>query len=491
MKNKFNIFDLFFRIKRKKEKIKEQEKKEKEQLIINNQIKDDEYFVDPFITPIPFFTEKNDIKNKNDKKQLINDQQNKNNEYFIDPFIDTVPIFVEKKEIKKKKKKIEEEKDDPIFKEQQKDKIIETNTNIDNITIIKNAIVEEVEKNIKEDFYQLNKIKYELEKIKKEEEKELELEEVNNLIIRLDELIKRFEKLKKEFYKKNYDKINEFGFNNKYINDLIQEYKTSLKNSNIVSDGLIQIEQIEEYIDIINNLVIIEEDTHNINNNLESKKEELNIADKDMSEFEQKYTDINKITNYINTFSEEQETIINDIEKKIEESTKITKRAEYQTDLIINYSKLLSSTLLMAATTIIPQTKTGNMLKIGLIVTAVANMTKVVKSSTKETKTTTSISNIDYSKNITSSLESVNDMDTMIQNSLNDIKYMRQSFQNEFEQYKNVMSEYTDMLAKLDSVEKELVVKQKLAKNYESKLSDTLEKNNVKVKRLEEDYKSH
>ena len=145
----------------------------------------------------------------------------------------------------------------------------------------------------------------------------------------------------------------------------------------------------------------------------------------------------------------------------------------------------------MAATTIIPQTKTGNMLKIGLIVTAVANMTKVVKSSTKETKTTTSISNIDYSKNITSSLESVNDMDTMIQNSLNDIKYMRQSFQNEFEQYKNVMSEYTDMLAKLDSVEKELVVKQKLAKNYESKLSDTLEKNNVKVKRLEEDYKSH
>ena len=77
-------------------------------------------------------------------------------------------------------------------------------------------------------------------------------------------------------------------------------------------------------------------------------------------------------------------------------------------------------------------------------------------------------------------------MDTMIHKSLNDIKYMKQSFISEFGPYKNVMSEYASMLSKLDSIEKELIVKQRLAKTYESKLNDVLEKNNVKVKRLED-----
>lgn len=455
MKNKFNIFDLFFGIKRKKEKIKEQEKKEKEQkqIRINNHNKDAEYFVDPFITPIPFFDEKNKkIKTKTDEK--------------ID--------------------KIDKEEDIVL------EEVITPPSYTDNTLIIKNAIIEEVEKNIKEDFYQLKKIKNELEIIQKEEEeKELELEEINQLIIKLQELIKKFEKLKKDFYKKNYDKINDFGLNNKYINDLIQEYKNSLKNNNVATDSLFQIKQIEEYIEIINNLASIEEDSYHLNNNLNDKKEELEIVDKDMNKFEDKYTDIDKITKYVDSFSKEQDSIITEIENKVEQSTKITKTAEYKTDLIIDYSKLLSSTLLMATTAIIPQTKTGNMLKLGLIVAAVANMTKVVKMSTKESKVTTRISKIDYSDSIKSSLVNINDMDTIIHNSLNDIKYMKQSFVNEFEPYKNVIKEYSSMLVKLDSLEKELIVKQQLAKTYETKLNNVLEKNNVKVKRLEEEYKNH
>lgn len=461
MKNKFNIFDLFFRTKRKKEKIKGQEKKEKEQIIINNKNNVDEYFVDPFIPPIPFFTEENKLKKKKDET--------------IDKPKITIPVKDDtKKELK--------EENNTILKNEE---ITITTTAVDNIVPIEKAIIDEVEKNIKEDLYELNKIKYELEIIKKEEEKELKLEEINNLIIQLDKLIKRFEKVKKEFYKKNYDKID-FDFNNSAISDLIEEYIIYIKNNNIASDSLIQIRQIEEYIDIINNLVSIEEDSHILNNDLTNKKETLNIKDKELDDFDKKYTNIDKITKYIDTFSKEQETIIKEIENKVNQSTKITKKAEYQTNLIIDYSKLLSSTLLMATTTIIPQTKTGNMLKIGLIITSVANMSKVIKTSTKESKVTTHISKIDYSDNIKSSLENINDMDIMINNSLSDIKYMKQLFKSEFEQYKDCINEYTSMLTKLDSIEKELIVKQHLAKTYESKLNEIKEKNNVKVKRLEE-----
>jgi len=472
MKNKFNIFDLFFSTKRKKDKIKKQEKKEKEQIIISNNTSnknnDIEYFVDPFITPIPFFTEENKLKKKKEE--------------VVDKLKTTTPV---KEEIKEDKENIKEEKldNDTIF---QNEEITITKTAVDNIVSIENAIIEEIEKDIKEDLYELNRIKYELEIIKKEEEKELNLEEINNLIIQLNKLIKRFEKLKKQFYKKNYDKINDFDFNNIDINDLIQEYKTSIKNNNIISNSLIQIRQIEEYLDIINNLVRIEEDSRTLNNDLTNKKETLNIKEKELDDFEKRYTDIDKVTTYIDTFSKEQETIIKEIENKVTQSTKITKKAEYQSSLIIDYSKLLSSTLLMATTSIIPQTKTGNMLKIGLIIASVANMSKVVKTSTKESKVTTTITNIDYIDNIKASLENISDMDVMINNSLNDIKHMKQLFKSEFEQYKDCISEYSSMLAKLDSIEKELIVKQNLAKTYETKLNEIKEKNNVKVKRLEE-----
>jgi len=220
MKNKFNIFDLFFSTKRKKDKIKKQEKKEKEQIIISNNTSnknnDIEYFVDPFITPIPFFTEENKLKKKKEE--------------VVDKLKTTTPV---KEEIKEDKENIKEEKldNDTIF---QNEEITITKTAVDNIVSIENAIIEEIEKDIKEDLYELNRIKYELEIIKKEEEKELNLEEINNLIIQLNKLIKRFEKLKKQFYKKNYDKINDFDFNNIDINDLIQEYKTSIKNNNII-----------------------------------------------------------------------------------------------------------------------------------------------------------------------------------------------------------------------------------------------------------------
>lgn len=462
MKNKFDIWDLFFRVKRKKEKIKDKEKKEKEKVIINYINENKDQYIYPDTTPTPFFVEENKSQDKTKKDKRIS------------------TLVLE---------------EDKIKKETNEDEVIEINLpikeNIDNTISIKNRIIEEIEKNLKEDYYRLNNIKYELSTIKKEEEKELSLDEVNNLIEKLNALIKQFEKLKREFYKNNYDKINELGIDDKYINELIIEYKTALKNNDIESAGLIQIKEIEEYIDILNNIAVIEDDSYKINEDLSSKLQELNITDKEMDEFEQKYNNMEKITRYINAFSNEQENIINNIEKKVAQSTKITKKAEYQTDLIIDYSKLLSSTLLMATTAMIPQTKTGNMLKIGLIVAAIANMSRIVKTSTKEAKVTTYISKIDYSSSIKSSLGNISDMDTLIYNSLNDIKYMRQSFKSEFEQYKNVMSEYASMLSKLDSIEKELIVKQQLAKTYENKLNDVLEKNNVKVKRLEEEYKNH
>ena len=92
-------------------------------------------------------------------------------------------------------------------------------------------------------------------------------------------MIKKFERIKKDFYNKNYDKINIVNLNDPYINDLINDYKENIKNNNLGIIGLLPIKEIEEYIQIINNIILIENKSYNINNQVEDKKEELEIKD--------------------------------------------------------------------------------------------------------------------------------------------------------------------------------------------------------------------
>ena len=71
MKNKFDIWDLFFRVKRKKEKIKDKEKKEKEKVIINYINENKDQYIYPDTTPTPFFVEENKSQDKTKKEKKI------------------------------------------------------------------------------------------------------------------------------------------------------------------------------------------------------------------------------------------------------------------------------------------------------------------------------------------------------------------------------------------------------------------------------------
>ena len=144
----------------------------------------------------------------------------------------------------------------------------------------------------------------------------------------------------------------------------------------------------------------------------------------------------------------------------------------------------------MATTAIIPPTKNGNLLKIGLIASSVAGLSSVVRMSTKEKKVITKIDYIDYEQNIKSSINNINDIDKTITKSLKDIKELKKDFTKEFAKYKNIIPGYTELLVKLDTLEKDLITKSNIAKEYDQKLQTVLKENNVKVKRLEEKHVS-
>lgn len=372
------------------------------------------------------------------------------------------------------------------IKEQPKEEI--KKDDYDNQT--KLSTLDEMEIMIKKNYYELENIKYELQIIKIEKDNEVETKKIDELTQKLIELMKRLEELKKDFFNKNYKDLYKGYTSDEYINQLINEYKLAIKENDVNNASILQVKQIEEYINIINEIINVEIEADKEKEKLDIKKEELDIRDTDFDKLKNDYKVVDKINDYVEKFVKEQDYIISDIEYKVKNSTNITKSVEYKTELVVNYSKILTSTLLLATTNIIPQTRRGNLLKLGLIVGAIGNLSSVVKPRLKENKTIIKVTYTDYGREIESKIDSLDNVTLTINKAITDINDLRQTFEKEFKEYANLIPEYKDMIIKLSTIEKDLIVKKALIKDYNQKLDNTLNKNNVKVKSLTEDYPS-
>lgn len=389
-------------------------------------------------------------------------------------------------EIKKQDQK-NEEKDEITLKEEV-NKDFDLNDKLDNDVAIITNTLDEIEKMLRINYNEIQNIKYELEQLEEKEEDEILLEEVEKLIEELNKLIKKFEEIKKDFYHQNFKEIHNHSTNDNYIGLLIEEYKTSLKDNNIKQSELLQIKQIEEYISLINSIIDIEKDKDKLDEKLNDKKEKFEYRDSEFDILKDKTEDVEKVNEYINKFSNEYDLIIKEIEYKIKNSTTVTKKAEYKAEVAINYTRLLTSTLLLGSSVAIPFNRSGNLLKMGLMMASVAGIASSIRTRTRETKTTTTISYIDYKNNILANINNVNDMSLMIDKAIVDIKDIRNEFMKEIGEYIDEIPEFYTLMSDLDSVEKDLLSKQTIAKEYDKKLEIVLEENNVKVKRLEEEF---
>lgn len=376
--------------------------------------------------------------------------------------------------------------EEPIINELSNEDITK-NTVIDDITV-KNDALAEIEKMLRSDQYEIEHIKYELDTIKKEEEKEQTLEEIQKLIDRLNALIKKFEKIKNDFFTKYYDEIEINSNSDNYIKHLIEEYKTALKTDRIKDATILEIKQIEEYISVINEIIELENDTSKLNDTLENKEENIIEINKDFDKSDDDYKKIDKINDYIDKFAKEQNSIITDIEKKVSNQESVTKIVEYQSEIVTNYTQSFASILAMAASSLIPPTKTGNILKTALMSGAIAGIVKSRKLVMKESKVTTITNYIDYEKEILNSINNVNDVSLTVDATLLNIKDLKKDLEHDFKDYSDSIPNFYNMMVKLDSIEKDLIVKSQMIKDFDKKLEKIKKENNDKVKKIEIDY---
>lgn len=343
-------------------------------------------------------------------------------------------------------------------------------------------IIEAFEKIIKDDLYELEEIKYELDVLSKDEDNSFETKEVEELKEKLEVLISKFEKIKDKYY--NAHDNNILDIDDAYIYDLLLQYKEEIKDSDVMNDLEKEISKAEEYISIMDQIINVEASTDEMNDKLDDKLDEFEIRDEEFEKMKDEYQDIEAIKNMVEEFNYEQESIFNDLQKKVDESEKITKKVETDTHLVTNLNKLIEAALLISMSKKIPPTPRGNLIKLGIITASMKTASQFI--TTKETRREiTTINFKDYCGSISRSIIDINTVTGKIDDSLIDIKNIKSRFAKECEEYRGQVKEFDELFNNINNIENELEQKRRIAIRYSNDFKKLLNKNNVKVKRLE------
>lgn len=345
------------------------------------------------------------------------------------------------------------------------------------------SIIEAIEKIIKEDIYELEKIEYELEVLKEKEDKEENVEEVQKLKEELQELIKKLEQIKEKYEYLPYDSNLSLLIDDEYIYSLVSEYKDTMKDEKIVESINSDIRKIEEYISIIDKIINIEKEEENLDKLIDEKMDDLDIRDLEFEKMKEDYADIEAIDKYIQDFSYDQEKIINELNRKIQDSISIQTKIEKEINLVPQFNKLIEAALLIAVSKKLPPTLGGNLMKANLMVNAIFIASNFIKTEEKEKKITI-VKYSDYSKDIIYSINATSEATTNINKALINIKDMQELFKKEC--YGANIPEYDEFMKNIINLEKELREKRSIINKYNKDFNYMLTDHNVKIKRLEE-----
>ncbi len=359
-------------------------------------------------------------------------------------------------------------------------------TNVDGLELIELAIIEEIDTILNNDLEELNDIKYQLDVLSEHEEDEVLLENVEKIERELKEVVARFEEVKKKYehlYKKADLKITE-KVNTTGMSNTIATYMDEVKNGLLANNPFKQIDTIEEFITIINNIIEIERQKEIVNKSINNKLIDYDIRDEEFIKLQERYANISKINESIEKYNIEVNNIINDLNTKINNSVDVSKRIEIINSIVPDVNQMMKATILLSSSEMIPPTPIGFLFKASLFVTAAHMMAEAFtpKEEQKEIKT---IKVKDYTNDINvnkSNLKTtLNDIDI----AFTELNLMKDTFEKEFNKYKNKIPEYDTLLQNVLRMEKELTRQQNIIYDYNNKFDEALDLNNEKVKILE------
>lgn len=335
-------------------------------------------------------------------------------------------------------------------------------------------IVEEYENNLKDARKDLRDLTFEYNLLEQQTNQAMNSAETEELLEKLNTVIKRVEELKKLLQIEN---ISQYDANDLYalIEDHLKDFKDKksvleIKDSNLY---ILMAEKVEE----------LEKRKTSLEEKIKTKKEELEMNEKQLEEIKEKYFDFEKFSTKLLQFQNEQDTILKEINEKLAKATTLKEKVEIQVTSIRRRNRSLLS--LIAEQMMIPGARSAKRIAIATAI-SLFFMKTTMQQETRVKKYKV-INVTDYQKEIETSLTQLNDISLLLKKTSRQLDKIISDFKREYQQYFAIVPECKALLNDLERVKDSLSEKEYELEKIKGKQQQNLEKNNVQVKKYQLD----
>ncbi len=338
------------------------------------------------------------------------------------------------------------------------------------------SIIKEINTFIKKSIENLDQINTEVNEIKLELKEPKETKKIEE---RYNKLKEKIEKLKEQYdtIKDKYD-LSEFAIlGGIKLIDNIDDY-SSIANLNEIE---LMVRVCKKEIEKIESITIINDKSKKLSTDIKDKEQqESNIKIK-FNKHKEKVKNVNDIEDKISKELSDQEQIVNDMYKEatyFEE--KISKEIEY-----VGHRKMLSSMLNIISGILTLPLSGMHLFGIALGSTMINKGLKELnkKLETRE-KIVISYDYKDISEKISKVKDKIEYTNLILTDSLNEIKKLKNNFNNIFKDYEYILPDYYDTLNKIESLESNLINQQYKLNKIDKKLEEEKELNNSKLMKI-------
>lgn len=332
-------------------------------------------------------------------------------------------------------------------------------------------IVDEYENKLKEVRKELRQLIFEYNLIADESDNIYDSKEAEDLLDRLNSIIKKVETLKQALAVPDVDK-----YDANYLYTLIEDYMESFNNQNFVSE----IKDSNLYIMISNKLTELDTKKDKLQTKIETRKEVLEIDEDRLEDLKERYFDFEKFNRDLLNFQSLQDSLLDEITRKMNEATTIKERVEVQVQGMTRQSRRLMS--MLGASMLLPGARSARSVAT-LTATYLYFMRNVLNPRTV-TRRYKVVNTTDFHKEIESSLSQLDDVSTLLKKTSRQLDRTIKEIEKEFAEYIDTIPECKALLQNLEKVKDEIKEKDYELKRIKEEQEKNLEKNDAKVKKL-------
>ena len=360
---------------------------------------------------------------------------------------------------KTKEEKISSTIDIELLNEKQKNKLAKLQSR---------KIIDVYEKQLKDIRYELRNLIFDYNVLVDEQEKIINSKEAELILDKLNNIILKIEELKRKIKIEDLDK-----YDDNYIYTLIEEYLSDFKDKKVIKE----IKDSSLYILISEKLEELDTKKEKFKKEVTNKKDDLKEHEEDFSKLKDKYYKIEKINKSLKSFQQEQELILKEMEEKINKSIKVSERVETQVETMNLQTRRLLRRLSLLM--FLPGARGAK--NIALATSLYAMYAKKALNPKITTKKYKVIKVEDYSKDIETNINKINDVENSLKNTTKEIDNIISNIRENFSDYIGVLKECDTLLSNLEKVKSNIREKEYELEKIKEKQEKELERNNAKV----------